>query len=76
MKIPEIRHLWMLELDIFWHRCQICVLACILSSYKKGKKSQTTPRITTISIMTLSIKGLHVTLSISDPEPNNALPLC
>ncbi len=32
--------------------------------------------ITAFSIMTLSIKGLNVTLSISDTQHNNALKLC
>ena len=36
----------------------------------------TTLSITTFSLMTLSLKGLYVTLSIKDTKHNNALPLC
>jgi hypothetical protein len=36
----------------------------------------TTLSITALSIMTLSLKGLNVTLSISDAQHNNVLPLC
>jgi hypothetical protein len=36
-------------------------------------KGPTTLRITTFNIMTLSMKGFYVTLSISDTEHNNTL---
>jgi hypothetical protein len=36
----------------------------------------TTISMTTLSIMTPSIKGLYVTLVISDIHLSNALPLC
>ncbi len=32
--------------------------------------------ITTFSITTLSTRGLYLTLSISDTQQNNTLPLC
>jgi len=52
------------------------ILKFPLSVMKWWIKGAATLSITILSITTLSIKGLHVTLSISDTQHNNALPLC
>ncbi len=47
----------------------------LIGSTNKFKGSMTLS-ITTLSMMTISIKSLYVTLSVNDTQHNNALPYC
>jgi len=51
-------------------------LLCLVQRQKRVWKGATTFSITTIRIMTLSIRSFYVTLSINDSLQNNALLFC